>query len=99
MRPTNGWTRLSAALLLGLAASLAAAQTAAPTPKPAAGKRAAKPVPPPVFDPKAVDVLKTSCDKLAAAGSMSFTATAAYEVTSLAGPPIVYGRIYEAALQ
>src|SRR5262245_29407907 len=100
MRHANGWTRcFPAALVMGVVAAFAAGQTAAPTPKPAAKKRAAKPAPPPVFDPKAMDVLKASCDKLAAAGSMSFTATAAYEVTSLAGPPIIYGRIYEATLQ
>ena len=80
-------------------AAIAAAQTAGPTPKPPDKKAARKTVPPPVFDPKAMEVLKASCDKLAAAGSMSFTALAAYEVTSLAGPPIIYGRIYEATLQ
>jgi hypothetical protein len=90
---------LPLALALSVAAALASAQTAAPTPKPPARKPARKDVPPPVFDPKAMEILKASCDKLAAAGSMSFTALAAYEVTSLAGPPIIYGRIYEATLQ
>jgi hypothetical protein len=90
---------LTAVLALGLTSAFAAAQAAAPTPKPAAKKQGAKPAPPPVFDPKAMDVLKTSCDKLASARSMSFTASAAYEVTSLAGPPIIYGRIYQVTLQ
>ncbi len=100
MRRPNRFVRpLSLALALGAGAAFAAAQAAAPTPKPPARAKAAKPAPPPVFDPKAIEVLKASCEKLAAAGSMSFTALGAYEVTSLAGPPIVYGRIYETTLQ
>jgi hypothetical protein len=101
MRLENRFPRfLPLALVLSAAAAFAAAQTAAPTPNPAAKKAAKpKPAPPPVFDPKAMDVLKTTCDKLAAAKSMSFTALGAYEVTSLAGPPIIYGRIYEVTLQ
>ncbi len=100
MRTSNWFGRsLPLALALSVAAAIAAGQTTAPTPKPPAKKTARKNVPPPVFDPKAIEVLKASSEKLAAAGSMSFTALAAYEVTSLAGPPIIYGRIYEATLQ
>jgi hypothetical protein len=90
---------LSAALAVGLAAGLATAQTTASAPKTPAKKGAPKPAPAPVFDPKAMDILKASCDKLASAKSMSFTATAAYEITSLAGPPVIYGRVYQASLQ
>ncbi len=100
MRTSNRFGRaLPLALALSVAAAIAAGQTTTPAPKPPARKPASKPAPPPVFDPKAMEILKASCDKLAAAGSMSFTALAAYEVTSLAGPPIIYGRIYEATLQ
>lgn len=85
---------------LGLAASLAFAQAAAPTPT-ARKKPAPKaaPAPRPTPETKAVEILKAACAKLAAAGSMSFTALGAYEVPSLWGPPLIYGRIYEVALQ
>ncbi len=90
-----------ASLCLSLAALAASAQALAPTAKPAK-KAAAKPAqapPRPAPDPKAVEILKASCAKLAAAGSLSFTALGAYEVPSLWGPPLIYGRIYEVALQ
>ena len=90
---------LSLALGLSLAAVLATAQTPAPAVKKAAPARAPTPVPTPVIDPRAIEVLKASCAKLAAAGSMSFTALGAYEVPSLWGPPLIYGRTYEVTLQ
>jgi hypothetical protein len=92
---------LSLALSLGLAASLAAAQAPAPAPKARkpASKAAAPARPLPAPDAKAVEILKAACAKLAAAGSMSFTALGAYEVPSLWGPPLIYGRIYEVVLQ
>jgi hypothetical protein len=83
-----------------LAASFAQSQAPAPTPAPRkkpAPKAAAAPRPTP--ETRAVEILKASCAKLAAAGSMSFTALGAYEVPSLWGPPLIYGRIYEVALQ
>jgi hypothetical protein len=91
---------LLASLGLTLAAAAASAQTPKPTPAPArktAQKAAPRPVPTP--EARAVDILKASSAKLAAAGSMSFTALGAYEVPSLWGPPLIYGRIYEVALQ
>src|SRR4030095_3022028 len=93
--------RLFAVSALSLLAAIASAQ--APTPAP---KRARKPTPKaarapprPSPDPRPVEILKASCAKLAAAVSMSFTALGAYEVPSLWGPPLIYGRIYEVALQ
>jgi hypothetical protein len=91
-------------LCLGLTAALATAQAPAPTPKvakknPAPATAPAPTPPPPVFEPKAIDVLRASCEKLKAAGSMAFTALGAYEVPSLAGPPLIYGRIYEVTLK
>lgn len=83
-----------------LAAPFAFGQAAAPTPAPKM-KPAPKaaPAPRPTPETRAIEVLKASCAKLAAAGSMSFTALGAYEVPSLWGPPLIYGRIYEVALQ
>jgi hypothetical protein len=104
MLHTNGFTRsLSLTFCLGIAAAQAPAQAPVPTAK-AAKKAAPKPVnvparPLPAPDPKAIEILKASCGKLAAAGSMSFTALAAYEVPSLWGPPLIYGRISEVVLQ
>jgi len=100
----NGFRRsLPLALCLGLAAALARAQTPAPTAKAAkkpASRTAAAPARPlPAPEPRAIEILKASCAKLAAAGSMSFTALGAYEVPSLWGPPLIYGRIYEVVLQ
>jgi hypothetical protein len=95
--------RFALPLALTLAAGVALAQ--APKPTPAPGKKAAPktaaaaPRPVPTPETKAVEILKASCAKLAAAGSMSFTALAAYEVPSLWGPPLIYGRISEVALQ
>ena len=73
---------------VALAASFAFGQAAAPTPSPRK-KPAPKaaPAPRPTPETRAVDILKASCAKLAAAGSMSFTALGAYEVPSLWGPP------------
>ena len=87
---------LGVALLLASGAT-ALAQNAKPS-KPAAGK------PPPgptkmVLEPKAMDLIKTTCDTIAAAKSMSFTAVASYEYPSQLGPPIVYSVRYDVAMQ
>ena len=96
-------TRFALAFAASLLAAGASAQTAKPTPapgkKPAPKTAPAAPRPVPTPETRAVDILKASCAKLAAAGSMSFTALGAYEVPSLWGPPLIYGRIYEVALQ
>ena len=103
MRTIPGSRSLAAALCLSLAAFAASAQAPAPTPRPG-GKASPKPAavaprPVPTPESRAVDILKASSAKLAAAGSLSFTALGAYEVPSLWGPPLIYGRIYEVALQ
>ncbi len=96
-------TRFALAFAASLLAAGASAQAPKPTPapgkKPAPKSAAAAPRPVPTPETRAVDILKASCAKLAAAGSMSFTALGAYEVPSLWGPPLIYGRIYEVALQ
>ncbi len=42
------------------------------------------------LEPKALEILKTSCDRLAAAHSMEFTAVVTYENPSRIGPPLAY---------
>ena len=88
---------------LSLAAAIAAAQApaapTAPAKKKAAPAKTVAPPPRPTPETKAIDILKASCQKLADAKSMTFKARGAYEVPSLWGPPLIYGRIWEVALQ
>jgi hypothetical protein len=58
-------------------------------------------VPPPDFtlEPKAIDILKAACNRLAAAKSMTFTAIVSYENSSRLGTPLVYTTKSEVALQ
>ena len=73
--------------------------------KPAAQKPAAKKPPPkatparPALEPKAIDILKAACSRLAAAHTMAFTAVVAYESPSRLGPPLVYTTKSEVTLQ
>lgn len=48
------------------------------------------PAPAPVLEPKAIEILKASCAKLAAAHAMSFTAVVSYESPSRFGFPLIY---------
>jgi hypothetical protein len=59
------------------------------------------PVPPPDFtlEPKAMDILKAACSRLAAAKSMAFTAVVSYESPSRLGTPLVYTTKSEVTLQ
>jgi hypothetical protein len=70
------------------------AAKAAKTPSP-------PPVPPPDFtlEPKAMDILKAACSRLAAAKSMTFTAVVSYESPSRLGTPLVYTTKSEVTLQ
>jgi hypothetical protein len=52
-----------------------------------------------VVEPRAMDVLKAAGEKLAAARTMSFTATVSYEYPSKLGPPIVYTMRYDVTMQ
>jgi hypothetical protein len=52
-----------------------------------------------VLEPKAMDLLKAASARLAAAKSMSFTATVGYEFPSKLGPPIVYTSRYDVTMQ
>lgn len=52
-----------------------------------------------VLEPKAIDLLKAVGARLAAAKSMSFTASVGYEYPSRLGPPIVYTTRYEVTMR
>jgi len=86
-------------LTLGLfVAASASAQQAPPSPP---VPEATKPESPagPRLDPKALEALKASSVRLAAARSMSFTATASYESPSRPGPALVYTTRSEVTVQ
>ena len=68
-------------LLLGAGIALAA---------PPETKTAPEGAGPPPLETKAVDILKASSAKLAAAKAVSFTAVVSYESSSRLGPPLVY---------
>jgi hypothetical protein len=79
---------------LGLALLLAAsacAATSADAQQPAAVE--------PALEPRAIDLLKASSSRLAAARSMTFTAVVSYESPSRLGPPLVYTTRSEVTLQ
>lgn len=96
------------ALLFAAAGSLAA-QDASPlaTPKPtatsAAKKKTSAPkAPAPValeLEPKAIEILKATSNKLASAHTLTFTAIETFESLSRQGAPLVYGNKYDAVLQ
>lgn len=97
---------LGATVLLATAAQ---AQTAAPATSAASAptvrpgpKMARKRVAPDfklVLEPKAMDLLKATASRLAAAKAMSFTATVGFEYPSRLGPPIVYSTRYDVTMQ
>jgi len=106
MRYKSCYWILLLTLTVFLATTNAGAQEAAQAKKPAKGAKAAKtlsppPLPPPDFtlEPKAIDILKAACSKLAAAKSMTFTAEVSYENPSRLGAPLVYTTKSEVALQ
>jgi hypothetical protein len=53
----------------------------------------------PVIEPKALDILKASCDRLAAARTMRFKAVVFYENPSRSGFPLVYSTKSDVLLQ
>ncbi len=113
MKQVDHGARSSLPVVLAAAAWLAlctavGAQTpapAAPAPK-AAPAKAARPATKPavpafklILEPRAMELLKATSAKLAAARTMSFTAVASYEYPSKLGPPIVYTTRYDVAMQ
>jgi len=95
------------ALTVFLSTTVADTQAASSKAKKGAkGAKAAKtpsppPVPPPDFtlEPKAMDILKAACGRLAAAKSMAFTAVVSYESPSRLGTPLVYTTKSEVTMQ
>src|SRR5205823_9779146 len=87
------------ALLLAAGVLLAAgnAQPAPKASKPAT--KAAASAAAMVLEPRAIEILKASSARLAAAKSMAFTAVVSYESPSRLGPPLVYATKSEVTLQ
>jgi hypothetical protein len=87
-----------AALVIGLLA--ATANAAQPAAKPAKAVKQAAPAPfKMLLEARALDLLKETSARLAAAKGMSFTATVSYEYPSKLGPAIVYTSRYDVAMQ
>ena len=101
-----GRRALLAAILLGaLGAGPAGAQQVPPQGQPA---QAAPPPPPrpaavlpdrPQLEPKAVEILKAMSDRLAAAKTMTFTATVTYEAPARTGQPLAYTTLSEVTVR
>jgi hypothetical protein len=72
---------------LGVPMYAAAAAGATPTASPA------------VLEPRAMELLKAACDRMAQARAMSFTATVSYESPSALGPALVYSTRSEVLMQ
>jgi hypothetical protein len=73
----------------------AQSQQAPPTQTQTSEPRAAEPA----LEPKAIEMLKVSSSRLAAARTMRFTAVTSYESPSRLGPPLVYTTTSEVTLQ
>jgi len=80
---------LSLLVVAGASAQQPPGTPSAPAPAPSAPP-AAQPAPAPALEPKAIEVLKASSSRLAAARTMSFTAVVSYESPSRLGPALVY---------
>jgi len=90
------------AMPVALGACLAASATAqqqAPPPTPGASPAPAVSAPAPALEPKAIEILKASSARLAAARTMTFTAVVSYESPSRLGPPLVYTTRSEVTVQ
>jgi hypothetical protein len=93
---------LALALVVFLAASGYAQQTKQLPKASKPARSQSKVVPPPVqltLEPKAMDLLKEACSRLAAARSMSFTAVVTYESPSRLGTPLAYTTKSQVVLQ
>jgi hypothetical protein len=97
--------RLLLVLAMGVFFCTASVNAAEAKPRPKASKAAKsmkKEAPPAVkmeLEPKAMEILKAACSRLAAARAMSFTAVVTYESPSLLGTPLVYTTKSEVTLQ
>ncbi len=92
----------AACVAVGLAAHPSLAQNApAPTaPAPAAPAAPAQPASPaPSLEPKAIEILKATSQKLAAARTLAFTAVSTYERAARNGQPLHYSSIHEVTVE
>jgi hypothetical protein len=98
-----GWSMLLAlALVVFLTVGLNAEQAKQATKASKTAKSKSKEAPPMVqmtLEPKAIDIIKASSSRLAAARTMSFTAVVSYESPSRLGTPLVYTTRSEVTLQ
>ena len=76
-----------------------AAKAAAPAQAAKPAKKSVEPAFKRVLEPRAMELLKAMSARLAAAKSMSFTATVNYEYPSRLGPPIAYTMRYDVTMQ
>jgi hypothetical protein len=96
---------ISCALLLALSVLLTAtanAQQPQTTPQASKHAKASSKTMPAVkqeLEPKAIEILKAACARLAAAHTMQFTAIVMYESPSRIGPPLAYTTKSEVTLQ
>ena len=92
---------LPALAMMLLIASTGFTQTAAPPAKKkaAASAKAAAAAPKLQLDPKALEILKATSDKLAGAHTLSFTAVELFEQPTRQGAPLGYTAKYEVTLQ
>ena len=88
-----------AMMLLFASAGFAQTATAPAKKKPATIAKAAPAAPPLQLEPKALEILKATGDKLAAAHTMSFTAVELFEQPTRQGAPLAYTAKYEVMLQ
>jgi hypothetical protein len=86
-------------LVLGVLATVGAHAQQPATPAAGTEKSAATQSVKPVLETRAIDLLKASSSRLAAARTMSFTAVVSYENPSRLGPPLVYTTKSEVLLQ
>jgi hypothetical protein len=93
----KGLLSLATGLLL---TCVAVGQTAAPPAKKAAPAKKPAPAAPALqLEPKALDILKATSDKLAGAHTLSFTAVELFEHLTRQGAPLGYTTKYEVTLQ
>ena len=102
-RGSYRFTLVAVLLFLGISTTQAAPAKAEKPRKAAKAAKTLSPptVPPPAItlEPKAIDILKAACSRLAAAKSMAFTTLLSYESPSRLGAPLVYTTKSEVALQ
>ncbi len=86
-------------LVLGLLVTVGVLAQQSATPAAGTEKSAAAQPVKPALEARAIDLLKASSSRLAAARTMSFTAVVSYENPSRLGPPLVYTTKSEVLLQ